>query len=187
MSASIADIEPVEIQAGDTLKFNKSLSDYSAADGWTLTYYLVGAAQQSFVATASGSNFAVSVSAATTAGWAAGIYKLSGFVSKAGERFEVYSGSVEVLANAATQTGAVECRSNARIILDALIATEKRAAARPEQMYRMEAAGREFRFYSHADLITAISHWQSIVTREEMEERLARGENSGRDILVRFR
>ncbi len=53
----------------------KNISDYPASE-WTLTYYLRkdGATATSFSATADGDTHLVTVAAATTAGYAAGVY-----------------------------------------------------------------------------------------------------------------
>ena len=46
MSAPIPYTEPARIVAGDTAKWIKTLADYSAADGWVLSYTLVTAANR---------------------------------------------------------------------------------------------------------------------------------------------
>ena len=67
--------EPEKLTSGVTWKWKKTVSDYPASE-WTLTYYLRkdGAAATSFSATADGDTHLVTVAAATTAGYAAGVY-----------------------------------------------------------------------------------------------------------------
>ena len=42
MAATIPTKEPLTIRAGDTIKWTKSLDDYIASDGWTLSYSFRG-------------------------------------------------------------------------------------------------------------------------------------------------
>ncbi len=42
MAATIPTKEPLTIRAGDTIKWTKSLDDYKASDGWTLSYSFRG-------------------------------------------------------------------------------------------------------------------------------------------------
>ncbi len=104
MSAAIAIKEPTSHQAGDSLVFTKTLADYPASL-WTLSYALritAGGTPITITATASGSDFAVNVTAATTALWTPGIYTIIGYVSNATERYTVYQGNIEITLNVAT-------------------------------------------------------------------------------------
>lgn len=185
MSAPVPEIEPAEFFAGDTVAWTKDLSDYPATT-WTLAYSLVGPSRQTITATASGRTFSVSVAKTTTAGWPPGEYKWYAFVSAGSERYQVGSGSLTIKENFALTTNAQDTRSDARIILDSLMALYKQVAGRPERRYTLQAVGREFEFYTHADLIKAIQFWQGIVKQEEDAEKVARGENTGKNIFVRF-
>ena len=95
--------EPEKLTAGVTWKWKKTISDYPASE-WTLTYYLRknGATATSFSASSDGDTHLVAVAAATTAGYAAGVYDIIGVVVKSPEKFVVYDGSLEVLTNPAT-------------------------------------------------------------------------------------
>ena len=42
MAAQIPDIEPEKFTQGETVKWTKSLSDFSASDGYVLTYEFAG-------------------------------------------------------------------------------------------------------------------------------------------------
>ena len=124
-----ATIEPSRVTAGDTLAFTKSLPDYPASAGWVLSYTLInGTGKITFNATASGSDHAVNVLAATTAGWAAGTYTWQSVVTKAAERYTIGQGSMVVapdLAAAATFDG----RSSARKALAPMSASRLASAA----------------------------------------------------------
>ena len=64
-----------------------------------------------------GDTHLVTVAAATTAGYAAGVYDIVGVVVKAAEKYVVYDGIFEVLTNPAT-AGAYDPRTHARRVLD---------------------------------------------------------------------
>jgi len=110
--------EPEKLTSGVTWKWKKTISDYPASE-WTLTYYLRkdGATATSFSATADGDTHLVTVAAATTAGYAAGVYDIIGVVVKAAEKYVVFDGIFEVLTNPAT-AGAYDPRTHARRVLD---------------------------------------------------------------------
>ena len=78
MSHPIPSAVPSSVRAGDTVTWRRSLADYPASDGWTLSYVLLSpAAQITIAATADGSAHLVSVAPATSAAWAAATYALS--------------------------------------------------------------------------------------------------------------
>jgi hypothetical protein len=104
MSAAVPTFEPVEIFAGDSIHFTKTLSDYPAGT-WTLAYRLLsmqGATAVTLTATADGTDFDVAVTSAVTALWAAGEYTLIGYASYGTERVQVYSGKFTVRPDPAT-------------------------------------------------------------------------------------
>jgi hypothetical protein len=119
--------------AGDSLDFITSPTLYPASAGWTLTYVLTpqaaGGTSITFTATASGDDYLIEVSAATTAAWTAGAYSWASAVSKAGERFTVDDGSITIRPDPFTATS-LDNRSHARKMLDAIeAALESRATA----------------------------------------------------------
>ena len=102
---TIPSCEPSELTAGDSWQWDRRLSDFSPADGWALSYALVGATRFEINGArviAAGDGWQIRVAAADTAGLAAGTYRLAAYVAKGTDRFEVLRGAVEVLANLAT-------------------------------------------------------------------------------------
>ena len=70
MSQNIPTSEPESLVAGDTVTWQKTLSDYPASDGWVLSYRLINAAGNiDITSSASGDDHLVSVAATATAGW----------------------------------------------------------------------------------------------------------------------
>lgn len=88
---------PDEFSAGTTVTYRRQLSDYPASTGWTLTLYLAGVKAASAVATASGDDHVITLTAAETADLTPGVYKWAERVANAaGEVHDVGSGVVTV-------------------------------------------------------------------------------------------
>jgi hypothetical protein len=181
VTAAIPKTEPAAIAAGDTAKWSKTLADYPADQGWALNYELVNASQRyTFAAAASGSDFLVTVAAATTAGWVVGDYAWRARVSKASEVYTVGEGRVTVGASFASAT---DTRSQARRILEAIEATlEGRASSAVE---RYTIAGRELRHYLPEQLLVLRDRYRADVRREEAAERMAQGLPNPSRVYVR--
>ena len=188
MTAAIATTEPSTIRAGDTLAWRREdlTGDYPASDSWVLAYRLVNAAGAiAITASASGDAFAVSVAAATTAGYTAGTYTWVATVTKAAERYTVDTGTVEVLANLAAASTA-DTRRAARKALDDADAA---LAAYGSKAYlaEIEVSGRRQKFQTPGEFMAWRSRLQAEVAREVNAERLANGLASKNKLLVRFR
>jgi len=126
------------LTAGDTLNFTAVVSDYPATGGWTLKYHLAPRVSGSVIditATASGSDYLVQVSSSTTGGWAAGYYTWSAYVEKAGERYTVSRGQLEIRAASASMAAGVDNRTHARKVLDAIRAVIENRATLDQQEY----------------------------------------------------
>jgi hypothetical protein len=93
LAAEIPTCEPTSIVAGDTVKWTRSLSDYSAADGWSLTYAIrgVGSVDVEAATDTDGVGFAVTLSAQNSAKLAAGQYQFIGYVFSADDPPEQYT------------------------------------------------------------------------------------------------
>ena len=87
--------------------------------GWALVYTLINATTKITLPTgvASGSDYVVTVPAATSANYAAGAYSYMATVTLAGERYTVETGTVTIRANLSAQT-TYDNRSPAREALD---------------------------------------------------------------------
>lgn len=177
-------IEPAILTAGDTLKFQRSVSGFSAADGWVVSYVLANAsARYTFTATAAGADHLVTVAASVTAAWLAGRYAWEAYAQKAGERYRIAGGALEVRANLAADAPG-DTRSHARRTLDAIEAVIERRAARDQEEYSID--GRSLKRTPVADLMRLRQLYRGEVAREEQAARLARGLDSGRRLHVRF-
>ena len=170
---------PAEIRAGDTAKWQRSFADYLASNAWVLTYTMVGSGGAfNFTGTAAGANFAVTVSAAVTAAWPAGLYNITESVSKSGERFTLSSKSIRVLENL---VGAVagDTRSHAQKMLASI---EAWLESKAPTAALVEIAGRKIQNYALVDLLALRDKYKFEVNQEL---RLSNGLGGGK-LLVRF-
>lgn len=178
--------EPGEIYAGDSLRWNKSISDHPAGDGWTLHYALFNAdGTYSFDATADGDTHVVDVAASTTANWSAGRYDWTAYVDNAsGERKVVGTGTWKVHAD--PTSGAHDGRTHARKMLDAIEATlEGRATASQLDLVSTAYGGRNVQ-RDPEKLIPLRDKYKAEVDAEEAAARIARGEKVQNKLKVRF-
>lgn len=185
MTVDIPTIEPSTIQSGDTVKWTKSLADYPANDSWVLAYRLVNRFDNYDITTsASDANHAVTISAATTAAYQPGEYKLIGWVTKAGEQYSIDTKEVKVKPNLAVIEG-YDGRSTAQISLDALNEGLRKYAGNAwRQSYTIE--NRTMTFRSAKDFFVLRSALVAEVNREKQAERLAQGLGSTNRVRVRI-
>jgi hypothetical protein len=177
---------PSTLQAGDTLTWTDSLSDYSAADGWTLKYRLAGPSIIDITGAADGADHSLDVSKTTSANYTPGRYKWTAYVEKGADSFTVATGTVEVLADLRQVTGSYEGRSHARRVYEALQATiEGRASKEQEQI---TINGRAVGYLKPTELRVEMLKWKQLAEQEEDEEKRKQGlsVSTGR-ILVQFR
>src|SRR4051812_4744628 len=93
--------EPKQFIAGDTVSWTKSLSDYPASSGWTLTYEFRSTKRHTVVCAPSGSDHLATIAAVDSATFAAGRYYVFAYATKAAERYSVWQGEIAVKANPA--------------------------------------------------------------------------------------
>ena len=180
-----ATTEPTRITSGDTATWLKSLSDYSAANGWVLAYTLINsAAKITLTATASGADHLVNAAAATTAAWAAGGYTWQATVTKAAERYTVATGQITIAPNWAA-AATFDTRTSAKKALEAVnLLLESYGSKAYMQGY--EIAGRKMQFASPGDFLAYRSKLMAEVAREDNATRLAAGLAPKNQLFVRF-
>lgn len=181
---SIPSEEPLEITAGDTVKWTRNLApDYDSS--WALTYYLNGSLQAQIVATASGSVFSVTVLASESIGYDPGTYSLTGYVSKAGERYPVYSGTLIVKPDPAQLPAGYDARTDARQVADSLLDVIKKRATRDEISY-LNGIGVNIQKMTHEELTKAYTFWNGRALGEERLALAKAGKPNGSMIRTRF-
>lgn len=165
MTATTPTTEPTSIVAGDTLAWTKTIDDYSAADGWVLSYVLLASGKTpiSISSTASGGDHAVSVAAATTANYASGTYHWTSMVTKAatGERKTIASGVTEILVNPSTQTSTYDPRTHEEKCLAAIEAVLEGRMSDPIVEYQI--GNRMAKKLRHKELLELRSYYAAQV------------------------
>jgi len=184
---AIVTTEPTTVTAGDTVAWTKTLADYPASAGWSLSYTLINAAAKITInASGSGDDHAVSVAAATTANWSPGDYAWQSYASKAGERYTVETGRITVEKSYAAQT-TLDTRSSARAMLEALEACYLAYLENGQgHVAEYEIAGRRMKFRNAAEIWQQIEKLKREVAAEDRAARIAAGLPSRRRVLVRF-
>jgi hypothetical protein len=177
---------PASLTAGDSLKLQFELPDYSATAGWVLSFVLVSATGQiTITSSASGAAHAVSVSPATSSAWAPGRYRWQAYVAKGTtDRVTLASGQVDILPNLATATAGLDTRTHVRRTLDAIEATiEGRASA---DVLSYQIAGRELRKIPLTELLELRDRYRRDARAEDAAQRLANGQAPRNKIFVRL-
>ncbi len=191
-----ASTEPEKITAGDYVQWKRESSGFSiptgdvpkASAGWVLTYALVktGVRIAITAATHETHDFLVTLAAATTAGYTAGVYQWQAYVTKAAtsERYLVDAGTIEILANFAAASSGLDARSHVKKVLDAIEAKiESRSTKDQEQMV---VAGQVVGMMPIHRLLEWYSKYKAAYENEQSAENVANGLGSGKNIFVRF-
>ena len=174
---SIPDEVPAELYAGDSLYFHWSDGDHPASDGWTLSFILNGPGQLTKAGAANAElpdRFDVEIDSTDTADLPAGTYSWVVTVTKSSQRHVVESGSISVLADPATLSGATEQRSHARQMLAQI---ETLMLARTDVL-SFSLFGRSYSYESRAELRNAYAYWLRRVRAEDEAARRAKGKPS---------
>lgn len=171
---------PSELIAGDTWQWTRDLgSDYPAGT-WALTYYFENKDSSfSVLATASGTTYAITIAAATTATYRAGRYRWRARAVAAGVNTIVDDGYVDVTTDPAA-AGAYDFRSDARKMLDALNATLIGKASNDQ--LSMSIQGRSLSRLTPSELLD----WRDRIRNEVRGEEQADAAGAGRTIKARY-
>lgn len=185
----IAEGEPLALVRGDTWAWKRSDlgSDYPPA-GWALSYAArrEGSTADEFVITAaeSGSDYLVTVDAATTADYAAGIWNWSAHMTRSsdGARVTIGRGQWTIAANLAADD--VDTRTYARRTLDAIEAVIEGRASKSDQSYSI--AGRSLSRIPLGELLAFRDKFRREVRAEMEAETRSKSGSVGRTMAVRF-
>lgn len=189
MTISIPTNEPSAVRAGDTWQWTRSFSDYPATL-WTLKYRFKHATSAGFevVATASGTDHSVTVTAAVSAALAAGLYTWIAWVEDIATglvKHTLDTGSLTLDPDYRSGTAAavLDDRSHARKMLEAI---EAWLESRDLAVAEYQIAGRMMKYIPIAELIKLRSRYRLEVQTETNAELLAKGEGIGRKIQFRI-
>lgn len=182
MAFDVPTREPTEHQAGTTLRFDRTLSDFPASD-WTLAYSLRSSdganAPIEITATADGNTHSVSVTAADSQIWNAGEYLMIGYVTEISgdEVYQVYRDLIQITPWLGG-TEPIEWRTYAQRMLALIESVLSGALSRRDVSYSIN--GHSFSAKTDADLLEARAYFKAEVAKEQ---------NGGRrrKILTRFK
>jgi hypothetical protein len=188
---TIATIEPDVLVAGDLWEWKKTLDDYPAPT-WVLTYrFRSRVGEFNKQASADGTDHSVSIAAATTAGYKAGLYEWFARVVNGSESYTVGSGLLTVRPDPAFIGAGHDPRSHARKVFEALeAAIEGRALSASQRDMVSYAIGSRSQSFdvndSRAQLIQAYEKYKWLVYDEDVRERVAKGLPNPRHVGIRF-
>lgn len=172
---------PAAMRAGDKIEWKIALTDYPAST-YSLKYYLVKDGNQLVIsANADGDGHAVVIEAATSAGYAAGIYSYMARVDDGSNGiYTVDEGKIEVLPNFETETAGFDNRPHVKKVLDALEAIILNKASKDQLSYSI--AGRSISRLSPSELI----EWRDAYKTEYLRLEREAGRGRPSTIQVRF-
>lgn len=163
---------PLKLIAGDTAKWQRTLQNYPANEGWGLVYTLINATSKiTITSTANGSDHLVQVPATTTDAWAAGSYSYREQAVKVDEAYTLRSGMLTVCPSFAAAT--LDGRSGSRVMLDMVEASLLKSATANVMEYTIN--GRSLKHYSLVELLQLRDKLKGEVAREDMAAKMASG------------
>jgi len=188
MAATTPTIEPYELIAGDTLKFDKTVVDYTPADGWSLSYSFRSNTGTGFdiSATSNTNDYSVTVAASTTTGYTAGVYAWQAYVTKSGERYLVDSGKLVIKANlnALATSATTDQRTHARVMVETIRSVLEGRAGSDVESYNI--GGRSINKIPIAELADLLQRYEDKLKAEEGLRKTKDGRGTGRLIKARF-
>lgn len=171
---------PLNITAGDSIAWTISHDDYPAGDSWVLSYVLLNSsAKIEISSSASGDDHEVSLAAATTADYTTGVYQFAAYMTKGSDRYTVDTGSIEILANYATQT-TLDTRSTAKKMLDAIDSLLVGKASK--DVFSYSIGGRSLTSLT----IEELESWRDKYAAKYRKEQIANGDIKRKIIKTQF-
>lgn len=175
-----------DLIAGDSLDFTTTVDGYPASAGWQLKYAIRGPSAIDLTAAASGDDYHVQASSATTAAWLPGSYSWVSTVSLSGQRYTVGSGTLTIRPDLSQQAAGYDGRSAAKKALDDAenaLATFRATRGRTK---KYTIGSRSMEFETAADILQEINFWRLKVTNEGAAEQIAQGLGNPKKLFVRF-
>lgn len=190
MTVSVPLQEPERVRADTTWQWRREdlAADYPATS-WTLKYALKNATDHfEITATADGAMFAVAVAPGSGGGLTgsvkSGTYRMVGWVEDAGaaHRFTVYEQTI-VVDPAYTSTAAIDDRSHARIMLQAIQAMSEGRATKAQSEFTI--GHRMLKYLSPKELTDWERFYQGKVREEDLKDAALNG-RGGNKVLARL-
>lgn len=186
---------PAEIRAGDTVTWIEPAAfdldgNVATSATWTLTSYLrTNSASEGATVTGTAradGGWDMAISAATSGGFAAGVWFWQTRISSGAEVITISSGTSLVASalNYAGEPGAFDGRSQAEQDLDAVQAAIRSLISKGSKAYTI--GSRSFTAQDLGQLMQREAQLKAIVARERAAEKVAAGLGDPRNLFVRF-
>ena len=176
---------PDSITRGLNAEWVLDAPKYPAADGWVIEYsMLLGTEQHSFVSANVAGQHAVSIDAATSAGYGAGEYFYQAVAKKDALAHLVEEGVLVVAPNFKELTTGYDSRPHCKKVLDAIEATLEGKASKDQARYII--GSRRLDRYTFEDLLVLRDKYKAEWKSWQRSNKLRQGLGGGGNILVRF-
>jgi hypothetical protein len=190
-AANAPEGEPTDIIVGDFLQWKRSdLTDYKTSDGYTAEYVARitgGGSNEIKLPQAAGSTddyYLFSISSATTASFAPGIYhwQLEITQTSSGNRIVVDTGDFNAIPD--MDSNQADPRIHAEIMVDKIQSLLQGKADSDVSNYSI--AGRSLTKLSFTELLEARDYYRREVVKHNNDELVKKGKKNGSTIQVRF-
>jgi len=186
MAPTIPTREPDSINAGDSLKWTISNSDYPASDSWALTYIFINKDDKfTITSSADGDNHAISEALAITAKYPPGLYYWKCYAGDGTDRYLINEGRAEVIKNIEdSNVKSADLRSHVKKVLDAVEAVIENRAS--DSDLSMSVDGESITNFTPKQLTDLRSRYRGLYNKELNKERINQGRPSRRNKKIRF-
>ena len=177
---------PATFHAGDTVQWEKTLSDYPPSDGWTLKYAFVSSDQRILATGTSDDDVHVmELSYSDTNSMTPGVFSYQGYVEDAsGERHTVDTGTLEVFANFADQSTGYDARDHVQKVIDAIEAVIEGRASKAQASRKI--GDRELQYIPLDELLDIRERYKTELYENEQERKRLEGEMVDKNIGFMF-
>lgn len=179
---------PDSFRIGDTVKWKSSFSDHPAGDSWELETFITNASNKygPYSGTADGDDFVTTIGSDVTATFAAGDYSYQIRAKlTAPEPDEVYTVEIGTVEIKPVLSSAVDSRSHAKKVLDAIEAVLENRASKDQQSYSIE--GRSLARTPIERLIELRTTYRNLYQGELDDEAARKGRSRKGVAFVQFR
>ena len=155
--------EPLSIVSGDTVTWTESRPDYPAAD-WTLTYFIKQDSETPIpmIAVGSDDSHTVTLSAAVTATFLPGKYRLTGRVTSTTEAYTIYEGFLQVTPDPSKPYDARTHYEKGLVAIEAVLEGKL-----SDPIVDYEIDGLKVKNMSHKELVELHTFYKAAVRRQK--------------------
>jgi hypothetical protein len=183
---------PASLRAGDTYSWTETFADYPASEGYILEIILHARDKAPIVITAaaSGDDYAVAISAATSKAYPPGTYHYQAYIctktdSVITAKYTQQTGQITIHPDLTSSDSQADFRSHAKKVLDAIEALIEGKATADVLSYSI--AGRSIAKMSPEELIKWRDFYKHEYELEKQAEDLQKGLDVPNKIGIRFR